>query len=153
MTDVPTWVPIHSYSSFNFQTLQLARTTLEGEGIPCFVPDENMMAINPMLGGALQDLRLHVPDTEADRARDILKRAPLPPQDQPEASVQEAAKSDGLRCPGCGSTDTLLRRKPGRMTWLGFLFFGLPFLFYSKKLYCFSCRNYHEPLQKTPRSS
>ena len=141
-TDLPTWVSVRNYSSFDFQELQFARATLEAAGIPYLIPDEHILTANPMLGGAIHALQLQVPSTEIEQARSVLEHGPALPQDRPKESMPDEAEPSGPRCPGCGSTDTRLQRKPGRSTWLAFLFFGLPFLFFPKKLYCFSCRNY-----------
>lgn len=44
---------------------------LQAEGIPCFLPDEQLVTIDPLLANAVGGVRPQVPEVDEERARRI----------------------------------------------------------------------------------
>lgn len=100
----------------------LARSKLESEGITCFVSEERFIQVNWLLASAFGSVKLKVPSTEAERARNALRP-------QPRLVVvadAEADRGDELTCPRCRSYDVYdhhLNRRVGviAVAFLSFL--------------------------------
>ena len=61
-------------------------SVLEGSEIDCYLPDEHMASVQPGAEIALGGIRMMVPASELERARDVLAHAEA---DLPEASLYD----------------------------------------------------------------
>lgn len=107
---------------------QIARSRLQASGVPCFLPDEQLSTIDPLLTDALGGVRLQVNAADADRAREIL--------DQPLDLSEELDPEHG--CPHCESPYWSERWS----TWQiigGVALLGLPFRFLRRRCVCHRC--------------
>ncbi len=83
-----------------FDTLpkaDLARSLLEQEGILCVLTDGNLVAMDWLLSNAVGGIKVQVPSSEADRAKEFLANFLMP---------KAAQKTDGpairFSCSECG---------------------------------------------------
>ena len=130
---------------------EMAASFLEEKGIPTVIRDDNT---NPM-GGGYVEIRLQVPEQNADDALDILDVMMEEGVDLPEdikenyetETTEEAASnwkdlpegSTPVICPRClsiNSHKTLPGPVPG---WLNAILLGLPALFFPAQLQCRGC--------------
>jgi hypothetical protein len=118
-----------------------AKAMLESEGIPCFLEDQNLVAMDSLMSAALGGVKLCVPVEAAAAARAALGRFAAPVADDP------ADDDDGMpRCPACGSRDVFSTRS-GLGWFLLCLFlvppaalFALPLL-RRRRWDCVACRH------------
>jgi predicted RNA-binding Zn-ribbon protein involved in translation (DUF1610 family) len=71
-----------------------ARCALEAQGIACFLKDENLIAMNWLLGNAVGYIQLLVAEPDAERARSLL--------DTPYDDWPESAQGETWKCQQCG---------------------------------------------------
>ena len=85
----------------------LARTRLEAAGIPCFLSNENLVSLMPLYSPITGGVRLHVRQSDAETALEILRSLPVPPATSPDEASFAAEAPDPVapRCPRCGSSD------------------------------------------------
>ena len=85
----------------------LARTRLEAAGIPCFLSNENLVALVPLYSPITGGVRLHVRLRDAEAALAVLRAVPEPPAVGPDLASFAADAPDPVtpRCPRCGSSD------------------------------------------------
>ena len=69
---------------------------LEGEGIRCYIFDENIVTLNPLLNFAVGGIRLQVNKEDLEQAKAVLQEI----DDQPYTDNTEQI----ITCPNCGST-------------------------------------------------
>ncbi|GAA4807830.1 hypothetical protein GCM10023231_41340 [Olivibacter ginsenosidimutans] len=74
----------------------LLKSKLESEGIPCFLQDENIVALNPLYNYAVGGIKLNIPRADVALAQQILREI----DDHPNLDEKEAI----IACPQCGST-------------------------------------------------
>lgn len=123
----------------------LARTRLEAAGIPCFLSNENLVAMMPLYSPITGGVRLHVRQADAVAALEILRAEPVPLATGPDLASFAADAPDPVtpRCPGCGSSDvaygTATRNTYG--FWSGLLSVLLRFPVRDKRFHCFHCGN------------
>ncbi len=128
---------------------EVAASFLEEKGIPTMIRDDNT---NPM-GGGMVEIRLQVPEQEADNALDFLDAMMEEGVDlledieenyenettkETEPSWKEA-DTETVVCPRCLSINahkTLPGPVPG---WLNASLLGIPGLFFPAKLQCRGC--------------
>lgn len=67
---------------FTVDLAQMAKTHLEGSGIPAFIPDEQTVSVQPLYASAIGGVRLMVAEEDAGRAREILAQPPDPTADE-----------------------------------------------------------------------
>ena len=72
----------------------LARALLEAEGIPCYLANENTLRINWMSSNLLGGLKLMVPRTFLDQAREVLAARFSDDELAAEAEAQKGPKAD-----------------------------------------------------------
>lgn len=86
-----------------FQVLaeaEMVRMILEGEGVRAFLLDAEIVNFNWFLGNAVGYIKLQVPESEVERAVEILERIP-----EPGSRVSDEEGEDGAdenRCLACG---------------------------------------------------
>jgi hypothetical protein len=64
------WVLLATY--MNLSDAYLARSVLQGSDIPCLMPEEHTAGARSELVVAMQGIRVMVPASQLDRARDLL---------------------------------------------------------------------------------
>src|SRR6185437_8815829 len=109
--------PLITIASFALPVeAHLARTKLESEGIEAHVADENIVSINWLYSNAVGGVKLQVPESQADRARQILQ------------AVRSASGQAVLMmpCPKCQAPAVAVETATGwqRFLSLVFLLFG-----------------------------
>ncbi len=130
---------------------EIAASILEERNIPTNILDDNM---NILVGG-LVEIRLQVPEENAEEARRILESAMEEGVDLLEdmGAVEEEEpvpeKTSSLKyqpegdypivCPRCGSQNSLKSVPSPVPMWLNALLLGLPGLFFPGKLQCRGC--------------
>ncbi len=121
----------------------IARSKLEGAGIPCFLTNEHMVGLNWLYANALQGIDLRVFEEDAAVAVELLAGDPVPPGPAPEEEplapdLAVALAEPQAVCPRCRGTDVSrinLRRILAACTFL----FVLP-LRWRRPLYrCRTC--------------
>jgi uncharacterized Zn finger protein len=132
------------YSNYIDANIIMGR--LEEEGINCWLKDENTVTINPALTNAVGGIKLMVPESQAERAFELLRQF---------RNEQQIA----LKCPRCGSVNVEFVTTPRKASnWFGVIF-GFLFTNYAlsadKVYHCFDCGFEFEELRdaKTEESN
>ena len=125
---------------------------MESEGITCFVKDELTVQVNPFYSNAIGGVKLQVPESELNKAIEILKETGTI-NDEDLQSLEELPtlseysevqqKSNGemkIFCPNCGSDEVVQSKKGGWLFLVTSLLFFYPTPFFQKKYYCFDCK-------------
>lgn len=76
---------------------RIVMNRLEDEGIECFIHDEHMIDMNPLVNYAIGGVKLKVRQVDLERAKAILQEIDA----QPYTDDQEQP----IQCPKCGSTE------------------------------------------------
>lgn len=98
------FVVLNAYN--NYIDAHIARGVLEGEGINCWLKDENTITIDPILTNAVGGIKIMVAKPQAERAWEILSNL---------KKEQQLA----VACPKCGSHNIELISTPRKaMNWL-----------------------------------
>ena len=121
----------------NYIDANITMGRLQEEGINCWLKDENTVTIDPILTNAVGGIKLMVPQSQAERAFELLKQF---------RSEQQSV----LKCPRCGSGNVEFVTTPRKASnWLGAIV-GFLFLNYAlsgdKVYHCFDCGNEFENL-------
>jgi len=69
--DMDRWVVLATYGTLH--DAYVIRSALEGSAIPCLMPEEHTAGARSDLVVAMQGVRLMVPASELERARDLLR--------------------------------------------------------------------------------
>ncbi len=126
----------------------LARTRLEAAGIPCFLSNENLVSMMPLYSPITGGVRLHVRESDAMAALEILHHEPVPLATTPDVASFAADAPDPVtpRCPRCGSSNVAYgpatRNTYG--FWSSLLSAVLRFPVRGKRYHCFHCGNEFE---------
>jgi DNA-directed RNA polymerase subunit RPC12/RpoP len=103
---------------------------LQEEGINCWLKDENTVTIDPILTNAVGGIKLMVPESQAERAFELLREF---------RSETELI----LKCPRCGSPNVQSVTTPRKASnWIGviFGFLSMTLALSGDKVYhCFTC--------------
>ena len=122
------FVPIFSFD--NYVSAHIALGRLQEEGMDCWLKDENMVTIDPILTNAVGGIKLMVANSQADEAIAIL------------ATLQANHRAT-RSCPSCGSHNieyVSSARKAGNwLTAVATFFFGSYALAPGKVYHCFDC--------------
>lgn len=122
------FVLVHSFANYIDANIALGR--LEEEGIRGWLRDEHTVTIDPILTNAVGGIKLMVPETQAERALELLQQF-------------REQRRQLHPCPNCASTNTELVSTPRKASnWLSALasFFLGDFAIASNKVYhCFQC--------------
>jgi len=122
------FVVIQTYS--NYIDANIISGRLEEEGIHAWLKDENTVTINPILTNAVGGIKLMVPDSQAERAFELLKKF--------RSEIRAT-----LKCPRCGSDNIEYVTTPRKASnWIGVIF-GFLFTNYAistdRVYHCFDC--------------
>ena len=114
----------------NYIDANIIMGRLEEEGINCWLKDENTVTIDPILTNAVGGIKLMVPESQAERAFELLKQF---------RSQQQSI----LKCLRCGSANVEFVTTPRKASnWfggiIGFLFTSYA-LSADKVYHCFDC--------------
>lgn len=114
----------------------LLKSKLESEGIACYILDENIVGLNPLLNIAVGGIKLMVAVADLDRARLVLEEI----DNTPFLTDQDVA----IRCPECGSTNIFnnIKNNEGTRGVLATVlsFITMTYPIYTKKSYlCRDC--------------
>src|SRR5215467_10099536 len=91
----------------NYIDANIIMGRLEEEGINCWLKDENTVTIDPILTNAVGGIKLMVPESQAERAFQLLKE------------FREGQKSI-VKCTRCGSSNVELVTTPRKASnWIG----------------------------------
>ena len=110
----------------------LARTTLEAEGLPAIVADANTVTMNWLFSNAIGGVKLQVPESHAAAAIEVLSQEE-PPSGLPQDEI------DAPSCPQCGKRNSAVIRLGRRWTFLTWLLLGVPLFFPPKRCQCLEC--------------
>jgi hypothetical protein len=132
------WVTVATFSSS--PQAHLARLKLESEGIDCFLVDENIVAMDWLLAGAVRGIKLQVPAGRAEEARKLLGEKAAEPTD-PSADWTH-------QCPECGSGDTYQPRFSRKWFFLSLLLLGLPLPGLARTRVCARCGHEWKPQRR-----
>jgi DNA-directed RNA polymerase subunit RPC12/RpoP len=121
----------------NYIEANIMRGRLEEEGINCWLKDEVIVTVDPILTNAVGGIKLMVPEVQAERAFDLLKQY----RSETEARI---------KCPRCGSSNIEYVTTPRKASnWFGVLI-GILFTSFAlsgdKVYHCFNCGNEFEEL-------
>jgi hypothetical protein len=123
----------------------LARTRLEAAGSPCFLSNENLVSLMPLYSSITGGVRLHVRQSDAEAALELLRSVPVPPATEPDEASFEASAPDPVapRCPRCGSSDVAYgpATRNTYSFWSGFLSVLLRYPVRGNRFHCFHCGN------------
>jgi hypothetical protein len=105
---------------------------LDAEGIEASISDAETISMDPLWTPAIGGVKVQVRISDSERAREIARRPPEPPVEEPgEASHP---------CPACGSRRTCKEPFSARAAFLSILFLGFPILSRKGGWKCLSCR-------------
>src|SRR6266496_1716761 len=94
----------------NYMEANILMGRLEDDGIKCWLKDENIVTIDPILTNAVGGIKLMVADTQAESAFELLKEY--------RSDLQSKTK-----CPRCGSINVEYVTTPRKLSnWLGAIF-------------------------------
>ena len=134
------FVPVAVYTNYIDANIILGR--MQEDGIDCWLKDENIVTIDPILTNAVGGIKLMVAENERMKALQWLW----------EINKEKKAM---LSCPKCNSHNleyVTTPRKAGN--WFSVLFFGL-FASYAPPIeqvyHCFDCgTEFDKPVENTP---
>jgi DNA-directed RNA polymerase subunit RPC12/RpoP len=133
------FVPVAVYYNYIDANIVLGR--LQEDGIDCWLKDDNIVTIDPILTNAVGGIKLMVPAGDAMKALQILR------------DINKEIKAK-LSCPKCSSHNVEYVSTPRKVSnWISVLTFGL-FASYApavqKVYHCFDCGNeFEKPDEKT----
>lgn len=135
----PTFTTIRTFdNSTNAHILKIA---LEDRGIDCFIFDEHMMTVNPLMNVSLGGVKLKVRTEDLEAAKSILKELDDTPYTDESNEV--------LHCPNCQSTHIISGHRSTKgaasiLSGITSLFF-MVFPLYAKYVYkCKDCEHEFE---------
>lgn len=118
-------------ASYSFpHEAQIARATLESQGIPAFVADEHTINMQWLYSNAMGGVRVQVPFKHLDQARQLLSA---------DFSSTLDSESAGPVCSHCGSGHLVPYTKGKKPAFLLFLLLGFPLFFYRHGYKCEKC--------------
>lgn len=113
----------------------LIKSKLEDEGIVCFLFDEHLIGLNPLLNHTIGGIKLKINNSDYEAANSILK--------QIEKAKITNDEGEIVRCPNCHSDDILNNYRSMKGTKEVFSivlsFFFMVFPIYSKTVH--KCKN------------
>jgi hypothetical protein len=120
----------------NFVTANFARQKLEEQEISCYLADEYTITIQWVLSNAIGGIKLMVPKDDVNKAIQILNEEPG------QVNVEFEIEGNELRCPVCGSSNTVAEKFSRPVAGLTWLILGFPIRFKTGKTnFCFYCGN------------
>ena len=120
------WTTVDRF--FHPTTAHIAAGKLESEGIPVFLLGINHASANWLLSNALGGIRLQVPASFADDARELL------------AEIARSDSEGEPECPVCGGSDTTAMSNSRKIAFLAVHLFSIPLPWQGNRRHCQSCR-------------
>ena len=122
------FVPLQAFD--NYISAHIAMGRLKEDGINCWLKDENMVTIDPILTNAIGGIKLMVDACQSEKAAGILR-------------VIDNEYKAAHPCPKCNSKNIELVSTPRKVSnWFSFII-GLLFADYAPKIdmvyHCFDC--------------
>lgn len=119
------WTTVDRF--FHPTDAHIAAGKLESEGIPVFLLGINHASANWLLANALGGIRLQVPASRVDDARQLL------------AQIAKANNESEIECPECGGSDTDAMSNRRKIAFLAVHLFSIPLPWRSNRRHCQSC--------------
>jgi hypothetical protein len=133
------FVPVASYTNYIDANIILGR--LQEDGINCWLKDDNIVTLDPILTNAVGGIKLMVPATDAMKVLQILR------------NINKEIKAK-FSCPKCNSHNLEFVSTPRKLSnWISVLTFGI-FASYApaveKVYHCFDCEaEFEKPDEKS----
>jgi len=121
----PDWTTIDRF--FHPTDAHIAAGKLESEGIPVFLLGINHASANWLLSNALGGIRLQVPASHVDDARQLM------------AQITKPSNEDEIECPECGGSDTTAMSNSRKIAFLAVHIFSIPLPWQKNRRHCQSC--------------
>lgn len=121
------FIPVKSFDSYITANIWLGK--LQDAGITCFLRDEYMVTIDPMLTNAIGGIKLCVAEVQMDECRQLI------------AAFEHQGKQR-QQCPSCSSLDVQYIPKPGTTNWITAIvswLLGSYAVSAGKVYHCFQC--------------
>lgn len=133
-------VKIETY--LNVYEAQIAKSKLEANNIYCYLKDEEIVQQDWIRTIAYGGVKLYVRIEDESIARTLLEQEIV--EEDIDYSSDNNLDTDfpiyeGKACIYCRSTNTRKQKYSTAALALGIFLLGIPFLFPSKKHYCFNC--------------
>lgn len=112
---------------------ELAKERLEHAGIPAFIFDENLVAIQWLYSGAVGGVKLEVDESDLERAAGVLRE-----DHSAEVSEEQGAPPERETCPACGSPRVGSSRAQRNAAALSLLT-SLPLVVWRQRRICGDC--------------
>jgi DNA-directed RNA polymerase subunit RPC12/RpoP len=112
----------------------LAQSTLEANGVQCFLENQYMVGVNWLYSTALGGIKLKVREGDVRQANEILKTFDV---DCSEGADEEKL-TPGAACPLCGSTKIITKNYTRKFAAISLLL-SLPLFFFLKRNSCQEC--------------
>jgi predicted RNA-binding Zn-ribbon protein involved in translation (DUF1610 family) len=131
---------VHVYTYNNYIDANIILGRLQSEGINCWLKDENIVTINPILINAAGGIKLMVTENDLQKAVELL-------------SSFAAERKSRLSCPQCGSHNIEFVSTPRKAgNWFSVLI-GVLFTSFAPPVeqvyHCFDCRHeFAKPAEK-----
>lgn len=119
------WTTVDRF--FHPTDAHIAAGKLESEGIPVFLLGINHASANWLLSNALGGIRLQVPASCVDDARQIL------------AQIAKPGDEGEDECPECGGSDTSAMSNSRKVAFLAVHLFSIPLPWRTNRRHCQSC--------------
>ncbi|MCB9033805.1 MAG: hypothetical protein H6553_08210 [Chitinophagales bacterium] len=133
-------VKIETY--LNAYQAQIAKSKLDANNIYCYLKDEEIVQQDWLRTIAYGGVKLYVRKEDETIAKTILEQESIEEYLDYKSDEEQATDFpiyEGKPCIYCGSTNTRKQKFNKSAMAVGIFLLGLPFLFPSKKHYCFSC--------------
>jgi hypothetical protein len=127
------WVTVATFR--DLAEAEMARVTLDAEGIRCYLADAEVIRLDWTLSMALGGIKLRVPAAERERALGRLHRTSTA---QVLRLVDDRGEDGGTRCPACSAPAVRVVDR-GRRFSLAAVLLGLPVLFRLRASRCSAC--------------
>jgi hypothetical protein len=119
------WTTVDRF--FHPTDAHIAAGKLESEGIPVFLLGINHASANWLLSNALGGIRLQVPASQVEAARQLL------------AQIAEPSDAGEIECPECGGSDTTAMSNSRKIAFLAVHLFSIPLPWHTNRRHCQSC--------------
>lgn len=114
----------------------IAKSTLESEGIMCYIYDENIVTLNPLYNFAVGGIKLKVNEEDIAKAQQFLNSI--------EHKPYTDNKDEVISCPNCESTDLYsdfksMKGAKGILSAISSFFFAVFPIYYKSVYKCKQC--------------
>jgi hypothetical protein len=112
----------------------LAQSTLEANGVQCFLENQYMVGVNWLYSTALGGIKLKVHSRDVSRANEIFSNL----KSGNVEGFSEEKTAPEATCPFCGSTEIITKNYTRKFAAISLLL-SLPFFFFLKRNSCKEC--------------